>query len=75
MMKMQMARVLVRIKAKKMGSRFIMAIHDEAVVECPEEEVEEVKAMALEETERLVDWPLKIAAEAGIGPSWGEAGK
>jgi DNA polymerase-1 len=75
MMKMQMARVLARIKAKGMGSRFIMAIHDEAVVECPEEEVEEVKAMALEETERLVDWPLKIAAEAGIGPSWGEAGK
>jgi DNA polymerase-1 len=75
LMKMFMIRLQKRMRMNKMKARFLMQIHDEFVARVPEDEVSEVKGMAEEEVKGLVDWPLGMDTEVGVGPSWGEAGK
>lgn len=64
-MKMAMINVQRRIDQKKSDCMMIMQIHDEIVLECPNEEVEEMKEMLIDEMENAYSLkvPLKVDAE------------
>ena len=66
------ARIWREKTARRMRSRFILMVHDELVVESPEEEVEEMEAIMETIAPRVVEWQVPLSIETGVGVSWGE---
>ena len=56
-----------------MESRLILTVHDELIVECPEEEKEMVARLLTEEMEGAVHLSVPLTAEAHWGINWLEA--
>lgn len=71
--KLAMVRVFRRLAKEGLQGRLILQVHDELLVECPEEECERVKAILTEEMESAVSLSVPLKAEAVSGFSWAEA--
>ena len=71
--KLAMIRVRDRLRAEGLSGKLILQVHDELIVECPDEETERVRALVKEEMERVMTLPLTLAAEVGAGKSWADA--
>lgn len=71
--KLAMLRVDRAIKAEGLKAKLILQVHDELIVECPEAEAEQVKALLSREMEGAVNYAVPLKADAAIGRSWGEA--
>ena len=71
--KLAMVRVWRRLRDEKMESRLILTVHDELIVECPEEEKETVARLLTEEMEGAVHLSVPLTAEAHWGINWLEA--
>ena len=71
--KLAMIRVSDAIRAAGLRAELVLQVHDELIVECPEEEAERVKALLTSEMEHVVDWPVPMKADSAAGKSWGEA--
>ena len=72
-MKLAMIRVAARLKAEGLRARLVLQVHDELIVECPQEETEQVKALLTQEMERAGQFSVPLVAEAGAGHSWAQA--
>lgn len=68
--KIAMVRVARRLKQERMQSKLILQVHDELILEAPEQEAEQAKRLLQEEMERafVLDAPLR--ADAAIGADW-----
>ncbi len=55
------------------SARLILQVHDELIVECPEGEVEAVKALLTDKMESAVDLAVRMRSDAGVGKTWYEA--
>lgn len=71
--KIAMVNVHRRLKAEKLCARLILQVHDELIVECPEEERETVKRILKEEMERAAALTVPLTADVSSGRSWAEA--
>ncbi len=71
--KLAMVRVYDRLRAEGMRSRLILQVHDELIVEAPEEEAERAARLLTEEMERVVSLSVPLLAEAKTGRNWLEA--
>ena len=71
--KIAMIRVYDRLKAEGMRSRLILQVHDELIVEAPEDEAEKAARLLSEEMENAVPLSLRLIADAGIGRTWYDA--
>ncbi len=71
--KLAMLRVHRRLRAEGLKARLVLQVHDELIVECPEQEAEEVKSLLTEEMEGVMSLTVSLKAEAGAGKSWAEA--
>jgi DNA polymerase-1 len=71
--KLAMIRVQNRLKAEGLVGRLVLQVHDELIVECPEAEAEQVKALVQEEMEHVMELKVPLVAEAQIGHSWSDA--
>ncbi len=71
--KIAMIRVSRRLEQEGLRARMILQVHDELIVECPEEEQERVKKLLEEEMEQAVNLSVPMQAEAGAGRTWYEA--
>ncbi len=68
------ARIYARLRQEGLSAKFVLQIHDQLVLECPESEAESVKAIVVEEMERPFLYhgkPRRIPVEATIGPDFG----
>ena len=72
-MKLAMIRVWGRLKRELPEARLLLQVHDELIVECPEEQAEAAAAILREEMENVVDWSVPLAAGTGAGKSWADA--
>ncbi|MBQ8852418.1 MAG: DNA polymerase I, partial [Oscillibacter sp.] len=72
-MKLAMVAVWKRLKAEGLRARLVLQVHDELIVECPEEEAAAVSALLEEEMERVVALSVPLTAEAHFGRNWLEA--
>ena len=72
-MKLAMVRVERRLAAEKPEARLIMQVHDELIVECPEEEKEAVERLLEEEMSGVVQLSVPLPAQAHSGKTWLEA--
>ena len=71
--KRAMVRVDARLRREGLKGRLILQVHDELIVECPEEEAERAAALLTEEMERAATLSVPLTAEAHWGKNWLEA--
>ena len=71
--KAAMVHVARRMKAEGLQARLLLQVHDELIVECPEQEAEHVRALLVEEMEHVVAYSVPLDVDAKIGASWAEA--
>jgi len=72
-MKLAMVRVYDRLAAEGLEGKLIMQVHDELIVECPETEETQVKAILTEEMEKVITLSVPLTAEAHSGKTWLDA--
>ncbi|WP_191391200.1 DNA polymerase I [uncultured Pseudoflavonifractor sp.] len=72
-MKLAMIHVHSRLREEGLQARLILQVHDELIVECPEEEAEAVKALLSREMESVARLSVPLIADAAAGRSWAEA--
>ena len=61
------------LRARRSGARLIMQIHDELVLEVPEGESEEIRALVQKTMEGALSLDVPLVAEARLGHNWAEA--
>ena len=71
--KLAMIRVRDRLKAEGLRGQLVLQVHDELIVECPEEEQERVCALLKEEMEGVYPLSVPLVAETHGGKSWAES--
>lgn len=71
--KIAMIRVYDRLKKENMQARLILQVHDELIVESPEDEAEKVSALLKEEMEAAASLHVPLIAEVHQGRTWYEA--
>ena len=71
--KLAMVNVHRRLEEEKLQARLILQVHDELIVECPQEEAEQVRTLLEQEMENAVQLSVPLIAQAHIGHSWAEA--
>lgn len=68
-----MIRVARRLKEAGLSARLILQVHDELIVECPQEEAAQVEVLLEEEMEGVVSLSVPLLAQAKQGRSWADA--
>ncbi len=68
--KIAMVRVYNRLEREKLKARLIMQIHDELIVEAPEDEREQVVQIVREEMENACKMKVCLTADVHWGKSW-----
>jgi DNA polymerase-1 len=71
--KLAMIRVQNRLKAEGLVGRLVLQVHDELIVECPEELAADVAALVSREMQSVAQLSVPLQAEAKWGSSWYEA--
>jgi DNA polymerase-1 len=71
--KIAMLRVWNRLRQEQPEARLVLQIHDELIVECPENQAEAVKALVTEEMQKAATLAVPLLADAHSGKSWYEA--
>ena len=70
--KIAMLRVRDRLLREGLSARLILQVHDELIIEAPEDEAETVAALLREEMEGAAALRVPLVAEAKAGHSWYE---
>ncbi len=71
--KVAMVRVHRVLAEQKLQAKLVLQIHDELIVECPEDEAEQVREIVRQQMEQVMKLRVPLVAEAKIGHSWHEA--
>ena len=71
--KSAMIRIQKTLIEKQMQSFMILQIHDELVLEAPEDEVEEAKKILKEGMEGVIRLDVPLIVDIGMGKNWSEA--
>lgn len=71
--KIAMIKVDERLKKENLRSRLILQVHDELIVEAPQDESMYVAMLLQEEMEKAVTLDVPLTAEAAIGKTWYDA--
>ena len=71
--KLAMIRVYNRLKKEGYKAKLIMQVHDELIIDCPQNEKENVALLLKEEMENAVSLSICLDVEAGIGKNWYDA--
>ena len=73
LIKLAMIRVENALKTNFPEAKLLLQVHDELIVECPEEIAEAVAALVSKEMQTVAALHVPLTAEAKIGKSWYEA--
>lgn len=71
--KLAMVHVHQRLQKEQLQAKLIMQVHDELIVECPEQEKAVVQAILTEEMQNAVSYSVPLLVDAHSGRSWYEA--
>ena len=71
--KLAMVRVDEALRKNRMKSRLILQVHDELLLECPPDEVEQASALLQEAMEKVISLNVPLVAEVHSGLNWAEA--
>ena len=71
--KLAMIHVRDALRAQGLSARLVLQVHDELIVECPDSEVEAVKALLTEKMESVMALSVPLRADSAAGKSWAQA--
>lgn len=71
--KLAMVRVWERLRKEGMRSRLILTVHDELILESPEDEAKQAARLLQEEMEGCVQYAVPLSTEVHQGKNWLEA--
>lgn len=71
--KIAMVKVDRRLQQENMASRLILQVHDELIVEAPENEAEKALEIVTQEMENACKMKVKLLADGKIGKTWYDA--
>ena len=71
--KIAMIKVDERMKAENLRARLVLQVHDELIVEAPQDESMRVALIVQEEMEKAVKMSVPLTADAAIGRTWYDA--
>ncbi|MBX3061664.1 MAG: DNA polymerase I [Anaerolineae bacterium] len=70
--KLAMLHLSARLKQEHPRSFLILQVHDELVLEVPDDEIEAVGKLVIEEMQSAVELKVPLKAEANVGKNWAE---
>ena len=73
LIKLAMIKVDAALRENFPDAKLVLQVHDELIVECPEEIAADVAALVSREMETVAALNVPLTAEAKIGKSWFEA--
>jgi DNA polymerase-1 len=73
LVKIAMIRVHERLLKEKLGGRMILQVHDELLLEVPENEIERTKEIVKAEMESVYKMSVPLVVDVGVGKNWMEA--
>lgn len=73
LIKLAMIRVDSALQSSGLQAKLILQVHDELIVECPPEEVEQVKTILTEQMQSVANLTVPLTAEAKSGRTWYDA--
>lgn len=73
LIKLAMIRVFDELQKNYPQARLILQVHDELIIECPQEIADSVAALVSEQMEKIANLSIPLLAEAKCGKSWYEA--
>jgi DNA polymerase-1 len=68
--KVAMINVANRLKTEKYQAKLVLQVHDELVIDCPENEVEEVSKLLKDEMEHAYDLAVPLTVDVNVGRTW-----
>ena len=68
-----MIRVSDRLQKEGLKARMVLQIHDELLLEVPENEIDAVKALLVEEMQGVMELSVPLTVECNYGKTWLEA--
>ena len=71
--KLAMVQLHHRLAASGLPARLLLQVHDELVLECAPEALEDVRRLTRETMEHAVELSVPLVAETGAGANWMEA--
>ena len=71
--KIAMIKVDERMKAENLRARLVLQVHDELIVEAPQDESMRVALIVQEEMENAVKMSVPLTADAAVGRTWYDA--
>ena len=71
--KIAMVRVYNRLKEEQMEAKLILQVHDELIVEAPQNEIEKAAKILQEEMENACEMKVRLRADVNIGKTWYDA--
>jgi len=71
--KIAMLHVEDELERRNLKSRLLMQVHDELLLEVPEEEVDELMKLLKHEMETAVSLDVPLVADVGVGDNWLDA--
>ena len=71
--KLAMVDVYNTLKAEGLKAKLVLQVHDELIVECPEDECERVKAILKNSMENIASLAVPLTVEVNSGKDWAEA--
>ena len=69
-MKIAMIKVYKEIKDRKLKSKIILQVHDEMMIEVPENEIEEIKEILKTSMETAVELKVPLIADIYVANNW-----
>jgi DNA polymerase-1 len=73
LIKLAMIRVDAALRQEFPEAKLILQVHDELIVECPEQSAQQVAALVSREMNRVAALDVPLTAEAKFGKSWYDA--
>jgi DNA polymerase-1 len=73
MIKKAMVAIHRRLRDEGLKARMILQVHDELVLEVPEDEVDKVRPLVVAEMAAALPLDVPVVVEAGTGPNWLDA--
>ncbi|AFG38741.1 DNA polymerase I [Spirochaeta africana] len=70
-MKLAMLRVAEQLRAQGMQSRLLLQVHDELILECPEQEVDRLRGLLEQEMTGVMELSVPLQVSVENGDSWG----
>lgn len=71
--KLAMVKVWRRLRAEGLAAKLILQVHDELIVEAPENELEAVGRILQQEMQGAVEFAVPLTADVNTGKTWFEA--